>query len=317
MRVNTRIINIQVINPHVIEDFITTNKYFVRPLFPEKALSDTSKGGRPRCGQQWVIVILCVFSRLENIPWRQLPKKLSLCDFLIEAGYLAYIPSKSKFHQVWHDINRSSLQSWIRQLGYEVAILQDCSCAMDSSGFKIITGQLWRYAKYASATISKTSKAFRKVHIIVGLPSRAIVSIANSASKTHDSQLCGKLFKKLSKRLVPQLKRMFADKGYWDEKIMGWITQEGMYPVIPPKSNSVDHGSSSPHDLIVRAHQKYPGLYKHNHQPGKRAGVEHVFGLIKLRPMILYDRKLRIKEKSLLCSFLWYNYQLYAQTLRM
>ncbi|MCH8907617.1 MAG: transposase [Candidatus Heimdallarchaeota archaeon] len=111
-----------------------------------------------------------------------------------------------------------------------MAILEDCSCAMDSSGFKIITEQLWRYTKYASAVITKTSKAFRKVHIIIGLPSRAIVSVANSDSKTHDSQLCGKLFKKLSKRLIPQLKRMFADKGYWDEKIMGWIAQEAGYP---------------------------------------------------------------------------------------
>lgn len=297
---------LQVLNPPVVKEFIEVNEPIVRPKFPEKPRE--TNVGRKRCGFRWVLVILCIFARLENIVWRDLQGKLSLCTFLIEDGYLRYIPKKSKFNQVWLDIPKTSLESWIRQLGYDVAILYDDDAALDSSGFKTITGQVWRVLKWSKAKLKKTSKIFRKAHILITLPSRSISAITMSRSIDPDVKIAGKLFKQFSKRLVPNINKIRGDKAYWDEKVMGWCEQVGITPVIPPKAGSVDHGTNSPQDLIVRAKENYWGLYQHNHNTEWRSSVEHVFGLVKLKPLILHDRKQSTKDKAILSRFLWYNY---------
>ncbi|MCG3224358.1 MAG: transposase [Candidatus Heimdallarchaeota archaeon] len=307
---------LQKFDPQVVKQFIEINKDLVRRKFPEKGTVDRRKGGAPRIGERWIIVLLCVIGRIEGVPWRTLPLKLSLCEFLVREGYLRVIPSKSTFHRVWQDIRVGSLESWVRTIGYNTAVKgEDAECAVDSSGFKITTGNLWRYLKWAKGQLKKTSKLFRKVHIIISLPSRTVVSITTSPSTTHDSKVCGKLFQTLPKRLIKRFKRIHLDGAYWDENIMGWIKQEGMYPDVPPNKNSVDHGTDSPQDLRVRAEKNYPGLYRKNHHPERRASVEHVFGLIKLRPLTISDRKTNNKLKTLLCPFLWYNFLLYAQPL--
>ena len=145
------------------------------------------------------------------------------------------------------------------------------------------------------------------------MPSRAIVSIRFSKSKDHDNVIFAKIWKDLSKRLIKQIKRFYLDKAYWSENTAGLINQNQITPIIPPKKNSIDHGTESPLDQIVRAHQKYPGLYHHNHQPQKRSSVEHVFGLIKLQEPKLRDRKAVNKVKTLLTPFLWYNHKLHVK----
>ncbi len=307
---------LQKLDPQVVKQFIEINKDLVRRRFPERRRKEKRKGGAPRIGEKWVIVLLCVIGRIEGVPWRLLPLKLSLCDFLVREGYLRVIPSKTTFHRAWQNTKVGSLESWIRGMGYIRATQwEDLECAVDSSGFKIATGSLWRYLKWAKKQLKKTSKIFRKVHIIVSLPSRAVVSITTSTSITHDSKVCGKLFQTLSKRLIKRFKIMHMDKAYWDEDILEWIEQEGMRPDVPPKENAIDHGTTSAHDRIVRAYTDYPGLIRHNNHSEQRASVEHVFGLIKLRPLTINDRKLNNKLKTLLCPFLWYNFLLYAQSL--
>jgi len=307
---------LQKLDPHVVKQFIELNKDLVRRRFAEKRVGDRRKGGAPRLGERWIIVLLCVIGRMEGVPWRTLPLKLSLCEFLTREGYLRAIPSKTTFHRVWQNVRVQSLESWIRALGYNTAVKwEDSECAIDSSGFKVTTGNLWRYLKWAKGQLKKTSKLFRKVHIIISLPSRTVVSLTTSPSTAHDSKVCSKLFQTLPKRLIKRFKCVHLDGAYWDENIMGWITQEGMYPDVPPNKNSIDHGTNSPQDLRVRAEKNYPGLYRRNHHPERRASVEHVFGLIKLRPPIIYDRKVNNKLKTLLCPFLWYTFHLYAQSL--
>ena len=197
-------------------------------------------------------------------------------------------------------------------MGYDIAILQDCECSIDSSGFKICTGQLWKFLKWGRTSLKKASKLFRKIHIIIALPSRSIVSITHSPSNFPDHMACGKLFLHLSKRLLKHLKRIHLDIAYFEKNTMAWIEQEGMYPVVPPKVDSRDHGTDFLHDKIVRAYKSYPSLYRHNHHPERRSSVEHVFDLIKLKPLILNDRKLSNKMKTLLTPFLWYNYKNYG-----
>ncbi len=128
---------LQKLDSQVVKQFIELNEDFVRMKFTEKRAEDRRKGGAPRLGERWVIVLLCVIGRIEGVPWRTLPLKLSLCVFLTKEGYLRTIPSKTTFHRVWQDIGVEVSESWIRAIGYNTAVKwEDSECVEDSSGYK-------------------------------------------------------------------------------------------------------------------------------------------------------------------------------------
>jgi len=307
------VLSTQITNPHVLREFILLHQHFLRPKFPDAKIS--SKRGRPRIGLRWVIVAICVFARVNNIVWRDLPYNLKLCDFLIEEGFLSRMPSKSTFHSYWDAVRQSNLESWIRMSGNSMTSHEDQDLAIDSSGFELIIGSIWRLVKWGTRAIFKSSDIFCKVHIAVALPSRAVVAIETSNSSTHDSVVFGPIWKRMYKRISARIKRVHLDKGYWSEKIINFLHQEKIRAVIPCKSNSVDHGTGSPMDDLVRQQRKMRGLYKKNNRTYLRAEVEHVFGESKLFHVILRDYKMKNKLKTLLCIFLWYNHNLMMEEL--
>ena len=269
--------NLLIFNPQVVLQFLEVNQAFLRPKkFPDAKQVPQNRGGRPRIGPRWVLVALCVLGRLENVVWRDLPFKFSSCDCLITQGYLKSIPSKSTFHSIWMGINRKSLESWIRQLGTPIAKVSDDALACDSSGFKRVISSLWGYLKWVQTRLSKTSKIFVKAHMCISLPSRAIVGLCFSRSIDSDAKIFAKIWLQISKRLIPKINRFYLDNGYWSGNILGLIHQFGIYPIVKPRKDFKDWGTDSPTDLVVRAHQNYPGLYRYNHKPQRRSAVEHV-----------------------------------------
>ncbi|UJG42727.1 MAG: hypothetical protein K9W46_10085 [Candidatus Heimdallarchaeum endolithica] len=74
------------------------------------------------------------------------------------------------------------------------------------------------------------TKLFWKIHLIVGLPSRAIVSLAHSASNTHDSKVFGLLWQKLPSVLLRPFLRFYGDCAYWIENIVGLLRQHSFFP---------------------------------------------------------------------------------------
>ena len=134
---------LQKLDSQVVKQSIELNKNLVRRRSTEKRTEDRSNGGAPRLGERWIIILLCVIGRMEGVSWRTLPLKLSLCEFLTREGYLRAIPSKTTFHRIWQDVRVESLESWIRAIGYNTAVKwEDSECMVDSSGFKITTGNL-------------------------------------------------------------------------------------------------------------------------------------------------------------------------------
>ena len=297
----------QIIDPQVLSEFIHSNEDILRHKFPEQKIR--SNFGRPRIGLRWIVIALCVFARTQNIVWRDLPSKLKYCDFLIDQGLINSIPSKSTFHRMWMQVSEANLSSWIRMIGYEDSRSSIEDLAVDSSGFELRPGSIWRFIKWNRSLLSKNSKLFRKIHLAIALPNRAIVGIHGSEAKRFDSKAFGPLILSVYKRLIPKIKRLHADKAYWDEKILGWSCQEGITPVIPCKSNSKINGIHDFMDFQVRMQKQYPGIYRKNTKSYLRAEVEHVFGEIKLQYPILRDIHPHNKYKSLLCSFLWYNHK--------
>ncbi len=297
----------QIIHPHVLSEFIHLNEDILRHKFPERKIY--SNIGRPRIGLRWVVIAICVFARTQNIVWRDLPSKLRYCDFLIDQELLNTIPSKSTFHRMWMQVSEANLSSWIRMIGYADSRSSIEDLVVDSSGFEKQPGSRWRHVKWTKTLISKTSGEFRKIHLAIALPSRAIVGIHGSEAKRYDSKAFGPLILSVYQRLISRTKRLHADKAYWDEKIIGWSYQEGITPVIPCKNNSKINGIYDFIDFQVRYQKQYPGIYKKNSKNYLRAEVEHVFGEVKLQYPILRDIYAHNKHKSLLCSFLWYNHK--------
>ncbi|MDH5404454.1 MAG: transposase [Candidatus Heimdallarchaeota archaeon] len=122
----------------------------------------------------------------------------------------------------------------------------------DSSGYEIRSGRIWRFIKCQRSFLSKNSKMFRKIHLAVALPSRAIVGIHLSDINKFDSKALGPLLLSVYERLIQKIRLFHADKAYWDEKIIGWCYQEGITPMIPCKSNSKISGKYSFMEFQVR-----------------------------------------------------------------
>ncbi|UJG44156.1 MAG: transposase [Candidatus Heimdallarchaeum endolithica] len=302
----------QIIDPHKAREFIIINEPFLKKLVKEEPRE--SKRGRKRIAERWVILALAIIARIEGIAWRKLEEKLSLCDFLIEEGWMKKIPSKSTFHAVWRATESKILEQWIIELGREIVRKKGLKAmAVDSSGFKIRQASVWRFLKWVRGGLKKTSKLFWKIHLIVGLPSRAIVSLAHSASNTHDSKVFGLLWQKLPSALLRPFLRFYGDCAYWTENIVGLLSQHSFFPVIPPKSNA-RYPSPPPLGPIVQAHRLYPGLYRRNHHPEYRSSIEHVFGLLKLSLPPILDRLPSTILSTLYSSLLCYNYLLLLRT---
>ena len=81
--------------------------------------------------------------------------------------------------------------------------------------FKNRQASLWRFLKWSKGTLRRTSTLFSKLHLIIALPSRAIVSLAHSHSNTHDSKVFGELWQKLPSTLLRPTMRFYADSAYW------------------------------------------------------------------------------------------------------
>lgn len=304
----------QTLNPHKVKEFIMINEPFLRTIVKEE--KKESKRGRPRIGEKWIIVALVIIGRIEGISWRALGEKLELCSFLIEEGWVRSIPSKSTFYRVWRSVELQLLEQWTTMLGEAVSTSGGRSAkalAIDSSGFKFRQSSLWRFVKWTKGALKRTSKVFRKFHIIISLPSKAIVSLTHSASNAHDLSAVGRLWSQLSSSILSSCRRVYADSAYWSENFVGLILQSSIFPVIPPKRNAVTH--SPVLGPLVSFLRRYPGLYRHNHHPEYRSSVEHVFGLLKLSPPHLSDRLPSTLLCTFYCHFLCYNYLLLLRTL--
>jgi len=203
----------QILNPHVLNEFLEVQKSILRRKFPEAKRK--SKRGRPRIGYFWVLAGICIVAKLENIAWRDLPSKLSNCTFLVDEGLLQRIPSYSTFNRIWNRISVQNLETWISHLGYQQSKLDAGDLAIDSSGFETRSGSIWRFIKWDRRKLSKTSKLFRKIHLAVSLPSRAVVSAVATKSQEQDAHGFGRLWLKLSKKLIPKIRRVHAYKVYW------------------------------------------------------------------------------------------------------
>jgi len=104
----------KILKPLVLNEFLEVQKSILSRKFPEPRRM--SKRVHPRIGCFWVLAGICIVAKLENIPWRDLPSKLSSCNFQLEKGFLQRIPSYSTFNRFWNRISAQNIETWISHL---------------------------------------------------------------------------------------------------------------------------------------------------------------------------------------------------------
>lgn len=305
--------NILCIDPAKLDKHLKLLKLLLRPRFPERPPPE-GRGGRPRKWERWVIIALALIGGSLPLSWSNYTQELKGCENIIKKWGATGLPGKTSLFNAWKEISELQLINQITLLGRKICP-QPQSVAMDSTGFILKGGTIWRILKWSKSLLKKTSRLFWKVHLIVETRKQAILSIALSPSKTHDVKRSGALLHRLGKRLLTHVKWVYADKAYQDDKLFNYFEQESIKLVVEPKRNAVDHGTTSFRDRSLRFFCQAKGLWKYTYRIGRKASVEHVIGLVKLHTQPMRARKPCSRRKSLLLQFLVYNFSLYLKTL--
>ena len=138
------------------------------------------------------------------------------------------------------------------------------SLLFDSTGFLFKGGSVWILLKWFKPLLKKTSYAFLKAHLLVDTTSRAILAVKLSKSPTHDIKMAEKVLKKVGKRRLRLVNRIFGDKAYTSRKLGQKLQVEyGIQLIVEPKRNAVDHGSNSWFDRSVRLYSRSASQWKH------------------------------------------------------
>jgi hypothetical protein len=241
-----------------------------------------------------------------DFTWQEYTVQLKKIEpILIQFGAVE-APKKTSLYNAWKSLAPHQIKSLTTQVA-RILILPDEDTAIDSSGFILKVGSIWRYIKYKSSELKRSSKRFYKFHIIISTVSKTILAVDWSKSPEHDYPEGRKLIKKVGPRLFSKINRNFGDKAYNGKPLTDDLLDLGVRHIVEPKSNAVDHGTDTPRDRSLRLYKNSPGLWKHTFKHGRKSAVEQVFGEVKLENTHLNSRKRNILKKEILLQFLLYN----------
>ncbi|OLS24054.1 MAG: hypothetical protein HeimC2_24450, partial [Candidatus Heimdallarchaeota archaeon LC_2] len=215
-------------------------------------------------------------------------------------------PKKTSLYNAWKSLSPHQIKSLTTQVA-RILILPDEDSAIDSSGFILKVGSIWRYIKYRSSELKRSSKRFYKFHIIISTKSKTVLAVDWSKSPEHDYPEGRKLIKKVGVRLFSKINRNFGDKAYNGKPLTDELAELGVRHIVEPKSNAVDHGTDTARDRSLRLYRNSPGLWKYTFKHGRKSAVEQIFGEIKVRNNCLNSRKRHLLKKQILLQFLLYN----------
>ena len=297
------------IHPAKLGSLLDSLKPFLYKRFPAPERSDNRRG-RPFIGPRWVIVALGLIKSDQPMTWRSFEEGLDLCEEVLAKYGVLNIPSKTTLHRYWKQTLEGPLRQVLTEIGWDIAGEETTDLAIDSSGFQLKAGSLWRLLKWDRGKLKKTSPHFDKAHILVDSHSQAVLSIQFTTSYDHDINLVHPLIRRA--QIPPgMIRRLHGDKAYHDEMLHEELLTRELKPIVEPKKNFVNHGTSSFRDQMINFYQLNPGLWHATFRTYLKASVEHVFGIVKIRPVPMNARKERMQHKQLLARFLMYNMRLW------
>ena len=192
--------------------------------------------------------------------WRSFAEALDLCKGILAKFDVFSIPSKTTLHRYWKQTLKGPLRRVLTELGWNVAGEGVKDLAIDSSGFQVKAGSLWRLLKWDRGKLKKTSFHFEKAHILVDTRSQAVLGI--QFTTTYDADV--KLVRPLIRRAQIPFDincRLHGDKAYHDKELQEELINRGLKLIVEPKKRMVDHGTSSFRDQSFRFYKANSGLW--------------------------------------------------------
>jgi len=293
------------LDPDSFHNHLSLLKNLFEARFPDQKKSINPQGA-PRKWPRWLIVSLGLLGAVLDFTWQEYTLQLKKIEnILVEFGALE-APRKTSLYNAWISLPPTHIKSLTTQVA-RLLIQENEDCAMDSSGFLLKVGCIWRFIKYSSSELRRSSKRFYKFHIIVSTISKAILAVEWSKSPDHDYPVGRKLIKRVGKRLFSKVTRNYADKAYTGKDLSDDLANFGVQHIVEPKSNAVDHGTDTLRDRSLRLYQSSSGLWKYTFKHGRKSAVEQIFGEIKVTNYGLNSRKRRLLKKQILLQFFLYN----------
>ncbi|MCY3415155.1 MAG: transposase, partial [Candidatus Heimdallarchaeota archaeon] len=280
-------------------------KDFLRPRFPEPKRSKNPQGAK-RKWSRWLVVALALIGAEQDYTWQQFTDLLSdVEEVLIEFGAKG-APKKTSLYNAWKSIPANQIKSLTTQTA-RFMVDQGEDSAIDSTGFLLKTGDIWRFVKYQGTELKRSSKKFFKFHIMVSTSTKTIMGVEWSKSPEHDYQIGLKLIPKIGKRLFSRIIRNYGDKAYTGDKMAQKLLEMGVRHIVEPKSNAIYHGTDTARDRSIRLYQRSSGLWKYSNKHGQKSAVEQVFGEIKIKKNGINSRNKKLFKKQVLLQFFMFN----------
>ncbi len=191
---------------------------------------------------------------------------------------LEQAPSRSS---VMHYLQKPELTPLLRELVVKSALplaAAESVVAIDSSGFATGTYNRWFDKKHKR---ERKEARWLKLHLMCGVKTKIITSVAVTESNTHDTVLFKPLLEETARYF--NVEEVSADKAYLSKKNLYTANALGIAAYIPFKVNSTgDHGHHKPDPLWRRAYHYYQlhrqEFLEHYHQ---RSNSETAFSMVK------------------------------------
>jgi hypothetical protein len=218
------------------------------------------KTGAPYKYPESFILFASVIYSFFRMPYRQLE------GFINQLG--TYIPGlKAADYTTLHKrISKIALQIQIPEK-------EDIVIAVDSTGMKVTNRGDWIREKHG-----KVRRGWLKVHVVVDVESKKLISIEVTDEKTADSEVLRPLLKD-----VNSIKDSLMDGGFDTKDAFNLMKEKGVdCPGIRIRENAIVGDKPSPRSDAVLEFLKngYKG-WKQMHQYGRRWTVEGFFSSIK------------------------------------
>jgi len=294
---------------------------FLKPLFKKRFPDQkNTKFGPKRKFSRWLLVILGLLGAHVDMSWKEYIVQLQpMKDMILSFNQperadteVEKLPAKTTIYKAAYSVPPSQIMSLTHQIA-RIMVDAPSNVSVDSSGFLLKLGSIWRTVKYTGTRFKRTSRIFYKIHIVVDTATKTVLALNWSKSPTHDFPMALKLLRQLGKRLLAKVTRFFGDKAYGGSALRKQLAAAGVDLIVEPKSNAIDSGQDTARDRQVRLYQASPKLWKHTFGHGRKSVVESVFSEIKLK-MRFKARKRVILKRQLLLQFFMFNLNLWLDS---
>ena len=217
-----------------------------------------------------------------------------------DKGYIDVPPSFNTVNRAIADPDFTPIITNLIERSAAPLNILETQFAVDASGFSTSVKENWFDAKWGK---ERSQAIWRKAHILTGVKTNVVASIAITDSNVHDTKMFPYLLERASKQF--KLQEVSADKAYLSDENFRIVEKLEAMPYIPFKKNTTGKGSARWRRLYREFILNEDEWTEHYH---KRSNVETTFSMVKAK----FDGSVRAKSDNgqineILLKFLCHN----------